>query len=249
MKTEKVNKLTDLDTEPTGIAISKDGSKLYVTTGLGFGSVKVVDIATGQVTITLNAAHGPISPVLSKDDTKLFVCSQYENKVVVIDLKTNKQVADILVSRQPVAAALTPDGSKLFVANLLPSGNANSNYNAAKVSVIDTKTDKLITNIALPSGSIDVQGICTSPDGKYVYAACVLARYHLPTSQVDRGWMNTNALAVIDANRTSSLIQFCSTTPISARPIRMALRVRKMADTNGTVLRWSCRKGRGALTL
>jgi YVTN family beta-propeller protein len=200
IKTEKVYKLTDLDTEPTGMALSKDGSKLYVTTGLGFGSVKVVDIATGQVTLTLNTAHGPISPVLSKDDKKLYVCSQYENKVVVFDLKTNKQVADILVSRQPVAAALAPDGSKLFVANLLPSGNADSKYNAAKVSVIDAKTDKLITNIELPSGSIDIQGIRTSPDGKYVYAACVIARYHLPTSQVDRGWMNTNALAVIDAN-------------------------------------------------
>ncbi len=199
IKTEKVSKLTDLDTEPTGLALSKDGSKLYVTTGLDFGSVKVVDITTGKVTISLNTAHGPMSPVLSKDDKKLFVCSQYENKVVVFDLKTNKQVADILVPRQPVAAALTPDGSKLFVTNFSPSGNADSNYNAAKVSVIDTKTDKLITNIELPSGSIDIQGICTSPDGKYVYATCVLARYHLPTSQLDRGWMNTNALAVIDA--------------------------------------------------
>jgi DNA-binding beta-propeller fold protein YncE/mono/diheme cytochrome c family protein len=200
IKTEKVSKLTDLDTEPTGIAISKDGSKLYVTAGLDFGSVKVINVATGQVTISLNTAYGPISPVLSKDDKKLFVCSQYENKVIVFDLMTNKQVASILVPRQPVAATLTPDGSKLFVANLLPFGNADSNYNAARVSVIDAKSDKLITNIELPSGSIDIQGISASPDGKYVYAAGVLARYHLPTSQVDRGWMNTNALAVIDAS-------------------------------------------------
>jgi YVTN family beta-propeller protein len=200
IKTKKVNKVADLDAEPTGMALSKDGSKLYVTAGLDFGSVKVVDVATGKVTSTLNAAHGPISPVLSKDGEKLFVCGQYENKVVVIDLKTNKQVTDISVSRQPVAATLTPDGDILFVANLLPSGNADSNYNAAKVSVIDAKTYKLITNIELPSGSIDIRGIRVSPDGKYVYAACVLARYHLPASQVDRGWMNTNALAVIDAN-------------------------------------------------
>jgi DNA-binding beta-propeller fold protein YncE/cytochrome c peroxidase len=200
MKTEKVGKLTDLDAEPTGLALSRDGSKLYVTTGLDFGSVKVIESATGKVTSTLNAPYGPISPVLSNDDSKLYVCGQYENKVVVFDLKANKQVAEIAVPRQPVAAALTPDGGKLFVANLLPSGNAVSNYNAAKVSVIDAKSDKLITNIELPSGSIDIQGICASPDGKYVYAACVLARYHLPTSQVDRGWMNTNALAIMDAN-------------------------------------------------
>ena len=200
VKAEKIGNLADLDAEPTGVALSKDGAKLYVTAGLGFGSVKVVNAATGQVTSTFNTAHGPISPVLSKEDDKLYVCSQYENKVVVYDVKTLKMVAEIGVSRQPIAAALTPDGGKLFVANLLPSGNADSNYNAAGISVIDTKADKLITNIALPSGSIDLHDICISPDGKYAYATCVLARYHLPTSQVDRGWMNTNALAIIDAD-------------------------------------------------
>ncbi len=200
IKTEKVDKLTDLDAEPTGIALSKDGSKLYVTAGLEFGSIKIVDTAKGRVIKSMDTAHGPISPVLSKDGKKLYVLSQYENKVVVFDLKTGKRAADIPVSRQPAASALTPDGRKLFVANLLPSGNADSNYNAAKVSVIDTETDKLITDVKLPSGSVDIRGICTSPDGKYVYAACVLARYHLPTSQLDRGWMNTNALAVIDAD-------------------------------------------------
>ncbi|MBN2040356.1 MAG: hypothetical protein JW864_09960 [Spirochaetes bacterium] len=203
LKTEKIYKLTDLGAEPTGMALSKDGSKLYVTTGLDFGSVSIVGTAEGKVTQSFSTGHGPVSPVLSKDDKKLFVCCQYENKVVSYDLKTNKPSADIPVSRQPVAAVLTPDGSKLFAANLLPSGTADSGFIAAEVSVIDTKTDKLIKNIGLPGGSIDLRGISISPDGKYAYAACVLARYHLPTSQIDRGWMNTNALAVIDANSNS----------------------------------------------
>ena len=37
-----------------------------------------------------------------------------------------------------------------------------------------------------------------SPDGKYVYATHILARYQMPTTQLERGWMNTNALSIID---------------------------------------------------
>jgi mono/diheme cytochrome c family protein len=44
-----------------------------------------------------------------------------------------------------------------------------------------------------------VRGLCLSPDGKYVYVVHVLARYQMPTTQLERGWMNTNALSILDA--------------------------------------------------
>ena len=37
-----------------------------------------------------------------------------------------------------------------------------------------------------------------SPDGRYLAVAHVLSRYQAPTTQLDRGWMNTNAVTVID---------------------------------------------------
>jgi hypothetical protein len=43
--------------------------------------------------------------------------------------------------------------------------------------------------------------VCLSPDGKYVYTTAILARYQLPTTQVERGWMNTNGFSIIDAEK------------------------------------------------
>jgi len=40
--------------------------------------------------------------------------------------------------------------------------------------------------------------IAISPDGQNAYVTHLLARYQLPTTQLERGWMNTNALTVID---------------------------------------------------
>ncbi len=199
LQTNQVLSRISLAAEPTGLVLSADGSQLYVTAGLSVGSIVVIDVKTQKITGELPAGFGPISPVLSHEGSKLYVCNQFNDSVSVIDLVLKKEIAAIPVARQPVAAAITPDGTTLFVANLLPSGRANGDYNAAVISVIDTTGDKLSKNIQLPNGTIDIKGICVSPDGQYAYAAHIIARYHLPTTQLDRGWMNTNALSIIDA--------------------------------------------------
>ena len=106
--------------------------------------------------------------------------------------------------REPYSAAVTPDGKTLFAADLLPHDPADAGNVAAVIAAVDTTTNRA-TIIRLPNGSIDVRGLCVSPDGKYVYAVHILARYQLPTTQVDRGWVNTNALSIIDA-RAKKLI-------------------------------------------
>ena len=54
------------------------------------------------------------------------------------------------------------------------------------------------TKIRLPNGSSSVHEVCVSPDGTYAYVAHILSRYQMPTTQLERGWMNTNAMSVID---------------------------------------------------
>lgn len=50
----------------------------------------------------------------------------------------------------------------------------------------------------LPDGSSAVRGRAATGDGKYVFFVHNLARYHLPATQMDRGWMNSAALTVYD---------------------------------------------------
>ncbi|MCF0233548.1 MAG: c-type cytochrome, partial [Thermoguttaceae bacterium] len=71
---------------------------------------------------------------------------------------------------------------------------------AAEVTSVDTETGD-VKNIRLPNGSSSMHHICLSPDGKYVYTTAILARYQLPTTQVERGWMNTNGFSIIDAEK------------------------------------------------
>ena len=197
--TGKVVKSYTIPGTPGGIAISPDGSQAYVTVAEPEGYIYPINLSTGKSGKKFAVGHTPVAPVVSPDGSLLYVCNRFDNTVAVIDIKTKKEVALIPVLREPIAQCITPDGAYLFVANHLPAVAADGEYVASVISVIDTKKNKVVAQIRLPNGSMAVRGIAMSPDGAHVYVTHVLARYQVPTTQLERGWMNTSGLSVIDA--------------------------------------------------
>jgi DNA-binding beta-propeller fold protein YncE len=125
--------------------------------------------------------------------------------VASIDLATRRETRRIRVSREPVSIALSPDERHLLVANHLPAGPADTPPVAAVVDVIDTATGARLRPIALPNGSTTLRDIRIAPDGRYACVPHILARYFVPTTQLDRGWMNNNALSWIDLSSLTLL--------------------------------------------
>jgi len=183
----------------TGLALAPDGNRLCVTTATPQGEVYMLDVKSKKQIFHLPVGHTPNAPVFSPDGQRLYVCNRFNNNIAVLDLASRKVIARIPVSREPIAAAVTPDGKTLYVANQLPAGPADGAYSAAVVSVVDLDQKKVKRNLQLPNGSTSLKDITIAPDGKHVYLTHILARYQLPTTQLERGWMNTNALSVIDA--------------------------------------------------
>jgi len=196
----RVTRTIDVPATPTGLVLSPNGRTLYVTCAAPQGVVCVVDLESGTVSGTIAAGHAATGPALSPDGRRLYVCNRFDNDLSVIDLEAGREVTRVPAVREPIASAVTPDGKWLFVANLLPADRADQHgvdAVSAVLTVVDTRTNRPST-IRLTTGSSSVRGICISPDGRHVYVAHLLSRYHLPTIQVERGWMNANAMTVID---------------------------------------------------
>lgn len=227
LSTNSVIDTIELRRVPNGLVLSDDGSRLYAACGEFDGTVEIIDTASGKTIASVTAGHTPCSPVLSPDGSIIYVCNRFDNNVSVIDLDKLSVTRSIPALREPVAADISPDGRYLFIANHLPSGKrireyisdggvymlgsyqsagySNTNREAytfsAVVLVYDTHFNRLTELIKLPNGSTSVRGLRVSPDGENVYVSHILARYHLPTSQLERGWINTNALSVINARK------------------------------------------------
>ena len=193
----KVARTIGTPAKPTGAVLSPDGKTLYVTCASPAGMVAMIDVASGNVTGSIAAGHSACGPSISPDGKRLYVCNQFDNDVSVIDVEAKQEVARVAATREPVSSAITPDGKTVFVANQLPADRADAYDVAAVVTAIDTATNQP-TGIRLPNGSSSLKGSCVSPDGKQAYVVHILARYQMPTTQLERGWMNTNAMTIID---------------------------------------------------
>ena len=136
--------------------------------------------------------------MLSPDGRQLYVCNRFDNDVSVFDLVALKEVRRIAVLREPFSAAVTPDGRRLLVTNHVHPGRSDVDVVASSVSVIDLTAGAVLKEIPLPNGSTLLRDIRISPDGRYAVVAHILARFHLPTTQIERGWINTNAGSIID---------------------------------------------------
>jgi len=185
--------------------MSKDGLELFVTCAAPQSTVCIVDLTKGKMVGRIRAGHAATAPVVCPDNRTLLVCNRFNNDVSVVDLQARKETCRIAVRREPVAATFAQGGKYMLVANLLATGRADTGAVAAVVSVVDWAAGRVVKELPLQDGSASLNGIQASPDGKYALVTHILSRYRLPAIQVDRGWMNVNALTIIDLGKLEIL--------------------------------------------
>jgi len=182
---------------PAGLVWAADGKTLY-TSESGTSRIAELDPAKGTITRRFTTTRYPRGLAVAPRGKFLLATDWGLDQLLVIDLATGTTKARIPAGRQPTAVVITPDESLALVSNLLPATPATAPDTATEVSVIDLKSLKLKGFIRLPLGSTDTRGIAISGDGRTAFIAHTLGRFNLPTTQLDRGWVNTNALSIID---------------------------------------------------
>ena len=173
-------------------ALVLDGDMLYAAAGDRAGKLISLDLTLrkkGEV----NVGHTPVAIALK--DGKAYLACRFSNTVGVVSLSSMQLEKSVEVGREPTALAIA--GEKLYVGSFLPEGGLDDADVASVVTVIDLGSDAVSDKIALRDGSHSIHGMTASADGSKIYLTHILARYTYPTTQLDRGWVNTNALTEI----------------------------------------------------
>jgi len=158
--TDTVTATVNVGIEPSGAAVSPNGTRVYVTNCMS-NSVSVVDAAKNKVIDTVYVGSYPWGVAVTPDGTKVYVANTASNTISVIDTATNNVTATVKVGNLPYKIAVSPDGKKVYAVNsgIPPDYQGN-------VSVIDTATNNVTATVNVEK---DPQGIAVSPDGTKVY--------------------------------------------------------------------------------
>lgn len=103
--------------KPHGLAITKDGTKLYVTCEAS-RTIGEIDVATQKIarTFKLNVDNAHMLAI-SPDEKWLFVTSQWDNNVTIIDLAKGTTRKTIATGAGAEGVTFTPDGKEAWVVN------------------------------------------------------------------------------------------------------------------------------------
>ncbi|MBI2946726.1 MAG: phosphoesterase [Verrucomicrobia bacterium] len=132
-----------------GIAITRDGSRIFVTTA----QTNLVEATVGtdgkvawgkKIVLRGPKGNGHAHAgglALSSDESKAFVCLSRNNTLGVVDLATEKVIKEIPVGIAPFDVALLRDGKTAFVSNW-GGRHPKSGEKTAKSSGTDTLVDE-----------------------------------------------------------------------------------------------------------
>jgi DNA-binding beta-propeller fold protein YncE len=182
--------------QPKGLSWS--GAGRVMVAEYGAGTIAEVDATGGSIVRRLEVGPKPTDVAVSADGARLLVPDFGLSQLLILDSATGKAQATVAVSPYPFAVALAPNGTTAVVSHLLASGDASKPDAAASLTLVDVPNGKVAAVVRLPFGSSSVRGVRCSPDGKWAYAVHTLGRTTLPTSQLLRGWINTDALSIVD---------------------------------------------------
>lgn len=176
------------------------GGKVYVAE-YDAGTVAEVDPTQGKAVRRLAVGPKPTGVGVAAKKNVLLATDYGLGCVVVVDLVSGKERKRILTLPQAWSVAVGPDESLAAVGHLTPAGDAMRSVQASAVTIVDLNTCEKVAEIALPAGSTNVRGIAFSADGKWIYVVHTLGRFTLPTTQLERGWINTNVMTILDVEK------------------------------------------------
>jgi DNA-binding beta-propeller fold protein YncE len=186
--------------EPQDVAWSPDGRRVYVAQPRG-RCVTEIDALSGAVARHIRVGLRPAGLAVSPQRDALLVSDEADDAVLAIDARSGARRLRIAAVRFPGAIALAPSGDIGVVVNRLPAGDASQPSAGAVVTLFEPVSGRKLADVALPAGSVNLRGATVSPDGRWAYVAHNLARAALPATQIEYGWINANALSIVDLRR------------------------------------------------
>jgi YVTN family beta-propeller protein len=202
-----------LGVNASGIAVTPDGSQLYVA---NFGDGTVTAIATGPMGLEtiLAVGNGPFGIAATPDGKQIWVANDPDGTISVIDTATNQVTTTFPAGAGPSAVGFTPDGATAYVPNSGIGAGGDS------VSVIDTSSQQVTGTVTVGAAPLAIGNFIGAPPAPPPPAALLSAV--LPDSRSVEIGRPATIFATL-SNATSGALDNCQIGLTSAAPAGLSL--------------------------
>jgi len=209
--TRKVLQKVPVGQHPHTVALSRDGKWAYVSNQWSDNIYKIA-LETLQVVDTLSGGSGPSGMVFSADGESLYCVNSYSSDISVFELATMQERRRLKAGNNPVCAAITPDGSEIYVSSRRSVPVEYLTPPMTEMTVTSTK-DHRVSDRKMWKNAYIMENVRVTPSGDLVIATLIRPKNLIPAVQVERGWMMTQGIGIIDRHNGERMVQLLLDDP------------------------------------
>ena len=210
----KTNKVTDkiaVGERPHSVLINKKGDRAFVSNQWA-DNIYEIDIATLNIVDTLKTGSGPAELLFSPDEKFLYVVDSYSSEVSIIDMQTKMEIKRLIAGNNPVAAVLSPNGNQVYVTSRRTLPMTYGTPPMTELTVIDPVSQRVKERKIFKDAYI-MENVAFTPSGDMAVATLIRPKNLIPAIQVERGWMMTHGIGIIEKGNDGRIIQLLTDEP------------------------------------
>lgn len=201
---------------PHSVILNAEGKIAYVSNEWS-DNVSVIDLSTSKVIDTLKTGNGPAGLALSANGKFLYAVNAFSSNLSVIDLAAKQEIKRLNTGNNPTGTELSPDGKALYVTSRRPNPAPYGDSLVCDLTVVDANKQKVVKRIGIESAYI-MENVAFTPSGDLAIMTLLRPKNHVPSIQVERGWMMNHGIGIIEQKGKGRVIQLLLDEPNAYYP-------------------------------
>ena len=212
----KILKKISVGERPHSVVLDKNEKYCYVSNEWS-DNVSVIDLEESKITDTLKTGNGPAGIALSADGRFLYVVNSFSNDISIFNLKTKSEVRRLIAGNNPAGIAFSPAGGTAWVTSRRALIASYGTPVLTEMTELNTVSQTVKDHLDLKSAYM-MENVAFTPSGDLALVTLIRPKNLIPSIQVDRGWMMTHGIGIIEQKPGGRTVQLLLDEPNAYYP-------------------------------
>jgi YVTN family beta-propeller protein len=205
LESNTVTRKQEVGERPHSVIVTKDGKTAYVSNQWA-DNIYEINLQSFSVSDTIKTASGPAEIKLDKDEKHLYVVNSYSNNISIFNLETKQEKKRLMAGNNPVAIEFSSDGSLGYVTSRRTLPKPYQTEIITELTELNPITQRVTARKIFKNAYI-MENLAFTPSGDLTIATLIRPKNLIPSIQVERGWVMTYGIGIIDHRNNERMVQ------------------------------------------